>query len=47
MKLLRQMAYEVNQVFSLANEITRKAYSNVGNFGAQKPQWLSAFDVQK
>ncbi|MCT8348513.1 transposase [Photorhabdus temperata] len=41
------MAYEVNQVFNLANEITRKAYSHAGEFGAQKPQWLSAFDVQK
>ena len=45
--LLRQMAWEVNQVFNLANEITSKAYSNAGAFGAQKPQWLSVFDVQK
>lgn len=45
--LLRQMAYEVNQIFNLANEITRKAYSNAGDFGAQIPEWLSAFDVQK
>lgn len=45
--VLRQMAFEVNQVFNLANEITSAAYSNAGVFGAQKPQWLSAFDVQK
>ncbi len=45
--VLQQMAFEVNQVFNLANEITSKAYSNAGEFGAQKPKWLSAFDVQK
>lgn len=45
--VLRQMAFEVNQVFNLANEITSAAYSNAGAFGAQKPQWLSAFDIQK
>ncbi|EAA5258670.1 transposase [Salmonella enterica subsp. enterica] len=45
--VLRQMAFEVNQVFNLANEITSVAYSIAGEFGAQKPQWLSAFDVQK
>lgn len=45
--LLRQMAYEVNQVFNLANEITSKAYSNAGEFGAQVPKWLTAYDVQK
>jgi len=45
--VLRQMAFEVNQVFNLANEITSAAYSNAGAFGPQKPQWLSAFDVQK
>lgn len=45
--LLRQLAYEVNQVFNLANEITSKAYSNAGDFGAQIPKWLTAFDVQK
>ena len=42
-----QMAFEVNQVFNLANEITSAAYSNAGAFGPQKLQWLSAFDVQK
>ncbi|ENN7017564.1 hypothetical protein ACAD17_003972 [Enterobacter ludwigii] len=31
----RQMAYEVNEVFNLANEITSEAYSNAGDFGAQ------------
>lgn len=45
--LLRQMAFETNQVFNLANEITRKAYQNVSEFGPQKPCWLSVFDVQK
>ncbi len=45
--LLRQMAYEVNQIFNLANEITSKAYSNAGEFGAQVPKWLTAYDVQK
>ena len=45
--VLRQMAFEVNQVFNLANEITSAAYSNAGEFGAQIPKWLSAFDVQK
>ncbi|WP_026042684.1 RNA-guided endonuclease InsQ/TnpB family protein [Pantoea sp. A4] len=45
--VLRQMAFEVNQVFNLANEITRAAYSNAGDFGAQVPKWLSVFDVQK
>ncbi|WP_233446139.1 hypothetical protein [Lelliottia nimipressuralis] len=32
--VLRQMAYEVNQVFNLANEITSEAYSNAGESGA-------------
>ncbi|EPZ8357467.1 hypothetical protein ACXWYY_002990 [Enterobacter hormaechei] len=41
------MAFEVNQVFNLANEITSAAYSNAGAFDAQVPKWLSAFDVQK
>lgn len=45
--VLRKMAFEVNQVFNLANEITSAAYSNTGNFGAQIPKWLSAYDVQK
>ncbi|CAI1927541.1 transposase, IS605 OrfB family [Serratia quinivorans] len=45
--VLRQMAFEVNQVFNLANEITSKAYSNAGDFGAQIPKWLTAYDVQK
>ncbi|NIF23157.1 RNA-guided endonuclease InsQ/TnpB family protein [Candidatus Pantoea multigeneris] len=45
--VLRQMAFEVNQVFNLANEITSAAHSNAGAFGPQVPRWLSAFDVQK
>lgn len=45
--VLRQMAFEANQVFNLANELTSKAYSNACEAGPQKPVWLSAFDVQK
>lgn len=30
--VLRQMAFEVNQIFNLANEITSSAYSNAGAF---------------
>lgn len=45
--VLRQMAFEVNQVFNLANEITSAAYSNAGASGAQVPKWLTAYDVQK
>lgn len=45
--LLRKMAFEANQVFNLANEITSKAYSNACEAGPQKPIWLSVFDVQK
>jgi len=44
---LRQMAFEVNEVFNLANEITSAAYNNAGAFGAQVPKWLTAYDVQK
>ncbi|MCS3434314.1 hypothetical protein [Klebsiella sp. BIGb0407] len=32
--VLRQMAFVVNQVVNLANEITCAAYSNAGAFGA-------------
>lgn len=45
--VLRQMAFEVNQVFNLANEITSAACSNAGEFDAQIPEWLTAYDVQK
>lgn len=45
--LLRQMAFETNQVFNLANEITSKAYHNASEVGPQIPCWLSVFDVQK
>lgn len=45
--VLRQMAFEVNQVFNLANEIASAAYSNAGSFGAQVPKWLTTFDIQK
>ena len=41
------MAFEVNQVFNLANELTMKACRNYSDAGAVKPAWLSAFDVQK
>ena len=46
-KILRQMAFEVNQVFNLANELTTKACRNYSDAGAVKPAWLSAYDVQK
>ena len=45
--VLRQMAFETNQVFNLANELTSKAYSDACDAGPQKPAWLSVFDVQK
>ena len=41
------MAYEVNQVFNFANELTMKARRNYGEFGAVKPVWMSAYDTQK
>ena len=46
-KVLRQMAFEVNQVFNHANELTMNAYRNCSEVGAVKPVWLSAFDIQK
>ena len=46
-KVLKQMAFEVNQVFNYANELTMKANRNYSGVGAVKPVWLSAFDVQK
>ena len=46
-KVLKQMAFETNQIFNLANEVTSNAYRNCCEYGAQKPVWLSAFDVQK
>ena len=46
-KVLREMAYEVNQVFNLANELTMKANRRTSDYGPVKPVWLSAFDVQK
>lgn len=45
-KLLRQMAYEVNQCFNLANELTMKASRNYSDAGAVRPVWMSAYDVQ-
>lgn len=44
---LRQMAFETNQVFNLANEISHRAYLNASAVGPQKPRWLSVFDLQK
>lgn len=46
-KILRQMAFEVNQVFNLANELTMKACRNYSDAGAVKPTWPSSFDIQK
>lgn len=45
--LLRQMAYEVNQVFNRINEITAEEYSNTSEFGPKRKVWLSCFDVCK
>ena len=41
------MAFETNQVFNLANELSIKACRNYSDAGAVKPVWLSAFDIQK
>lgn len=46
-KVSREMAYEVNQVVNLANELTIKANCRTSDHGPVKPVWLSAFDVQK
>lgn len=46
-KILRQMAFEANQVFNLANEISRNAYRNTSDNGPVAPVWLTAFDIQK
>ena len=46
-KVLRQMAFEVNQVFNYANELTNNASRNYSEVGAVKPVWLSAYDTQK
>lgn len=43
--LLRQMAFEVNQVFNHINGITSAAYSNTSEFGPKQRVWLSEFDV--
>ncbi|MGO1246697.1 MAG: hypothetical protein ACTILC_11845 [Oceanisphaera sp.] len=37
-KLLRQMAFEVNQVFNHANELTMKANRNHSDLGPVKPE---------
>lgn len=48
-KVLSQMAFEANQVWNLANEMSRDAYripvSGVGWMNGG--EWLSAFDIQK
>lgn len=47
-KLLRQMAFEVNQVWNLANEISHEAwYVPVPEVGYIKGVWLSGYDIQK
>lgn len=43
--LLRQMAFEVNQVFNHINEMVAEEYSNVSEYGPKKRVWLKAFDV--
>lgn len=45
--LLRRMAYEVNQCFNYANELTMKSSRNYSDAGPVKPVWLSGYDVQK
>lgn len=45
--LLRQMAFEVNQVFNHINEITSAAYSNTSEFGPKQRVWLTEFDVNR
>lgn len=45
--LLRQMAFEVNQVFNFINEKTTEAYSNTSTFGPKQRKWLTEFDVNK
>ncbi|CAH0543202.1 hypothetical protein [Vibrio marisflavi] len=44
-KELRQIAFEVNQVFNHANELTMNANRNYSDVGAVKPVWLSAFKL--
>lgn len=45
--LLRQMAFEVNQVFNFINEMTAEAYSNTSEYGPKQRVWLTHFDVNK
>lgn len=45
--LLRQMAYEVNQVFNAINEMTANEYSNISEYGPKQRVWLTEFDVNK
>ena len=45
--LLRQMAFEVNQVFNFINEMTTDGYSNVSEYGPKQRVWLTEFDVNK
>lgn len=45
--LLRQMAFEVNQVFNFINETTATEYSNVSEYGPKQRVWLTEFDVNK
>ena len=45
--LLRQMAFEVNQVFNFINEMTAAEYSNVSEYGPKQRVWLTEFDVNK
>ncbi|EFU8242750.1 TPA: IS200/IS605 family element transposase accessory protein TnpB [Escherichia coli] len=45
--LLRQMAFEVNQVFNFINEMTAAEYSTVSEYGPKQRVWLTEFDVDK
>lgn len=45
--LLRQMAFEVNQVFNLVNEMTANEYSSVSEYGPKQRVWLTEYDVNE
>lgn len=47
-KILNQMAFETNQIWNLANEISYEAWHvPVPEVGYIKGEWLSNFDIQK
>lgn len=46
-KVLRRMAFEVNQIFNKSNAITAELASVVSEFGPRKPTYPTAFDLDK